>query len=414
VPVRFAQRVSGTGLALAGRAAGTDLFSNGMNIEVADIEVVTEAVAGLDAWLDSMRQPGGYSGPVAHWWGDCLDYTGPGLDWRYEGILIGYLNLWKKTSNTIWLQKAKRAGDDLVAGQLPSGNYRNSLFELNPGTGGTPHEAACDLAQLKLAQTLRNLGDLDWEKYFETAKRNLENFYIGRLWDETARFFRDDPEVMGFVPNKAATVAEALFALSEITGDAAWVECYALPTLQAVLEHQVSGGKLDGAISQYSLRQRKFEKFFPFYIARCIPGLLDGLAWSGDERYAESVWRAASFILRVRYPDGSFPQVVYPGNRVNRFPQWVAAVCDILRALDLARSVGVNYDAIPTLKWLLAGSRPDGAFRTAAGFGRATPRGKADDPRDDLPVVGWNDKAFRYLTGILLAHPPQNCQVDQE
>ena len=39
---------------------------------------------------------------------------------------------------------ACRAGDDLVQGQLTSGNYRNSCFELNPYTGGTPHVAIID------------------------------------------------------------------------------------------------------------------------------------------------------------------------------------------------------------------------------------------------------------------------------
>jgi len=384
-----------------------------MSLDAQTCKNVSEAVAGLDSWLDSMRTPGGYGGPVAHWWGDCLEYTGPGLDWRYEGIILGYLNLWAASNESRWIAKAKRAGDDLVAGQLPSGNYRNSEFELNPGAGGTPHEAAGDLGLLKLAEALRSLGDPDWEIYYRTARRNLEAFCIGRLWDETAHSFRDDPAVASFVPNKAATLAEALFALSHLSGEAVWAERYALPTLSAVLEHQVSGEVLDGAIYQNSFGRRKIEKFFPYYISRCIGGLLDGLAWSGDERFAGAARRAAGFILRVRYEDGSFPQVVYPGGRINRYPQWVAAIGDVLRALDLARSVGLTCDCTPSLHWLLAGRRPDGAFRTALGFGRVTPRGAADDPRDALPVVGWNDKAFRYLTGILAPQPAQNSQTDQ-
>jgi hypothetical protein len=374
-----------------------------MSIDEQSRNNVTEAVAALDRWLDSMRLPGGYGGPVAHWWEDCLEYTGPALDWRYEGIILGYLNLWAATSDSSWMAKAKRAGDDLVAGQLPSGNYRNSQFELNPGAGGTPHEAAGDLGLLKLAEALRRLDDPDWEVYYRTARRNIEAFYIGRLWDETAHSFRDDPVMASFVPNKAATLAEALFALSQLTGEAAWAERYALPTLSAVLDHQVSGVALDGAIYQNSFGLRKIEKFFPYYISRCIGGLLEGLAWSGDERFAEAARRAAAFILKVRYEDGSFPQVIYPGGRLNRYPQWVAAAGDLLRALDLASAVGLSYDSTPSLRWLLAGRRPDGAFRTASGFGRVTPAGAANDPRDALPVVGWNDKAFRYLTGQLAA-----------
>jgi hypothetical protein len=87
---------------------------------------IMTAIFGLDSWFDSMRLPGGYGGPVAHWWDDCLIYQGPGLDWRYEGIILGYLNLWESTGDRYWLNKANRAGDDLVQGQLPSGNFNNS------------------------------------------------------------------------------------------------------------------------------------------------------------------------------------------------------------------------------------------------------------------------------------------------
>src|SRR5690554_1264599 len=102
-------------------------------------------VARLEAWLETMRGPGGYTGPVAHWWQNCLFYTGPGLDWRYEGIITGYLTLYERTGETRWLSKACRAGDDVLDGQLPSGHFAGSCFELNPYTAGTPHEAACDL-----------------------------------------------------------------------------------------------------------------------------------------------------------------------------------------------------------------------------------------------------------------------------
>jgi hypothetical protein len=47
---------------------------------------------------------------------------------------------------------------------------------------------------------------------------------------------------------------------------------------------------------------------------------LFGLVWSGENRFAEAVRRAAGFILRWRYADGSFPQVVYPSGQVNRYP----------------------------------------------------------------------------------------------
>ena len=391
---------------LAFGASSADPRPRDVKLDSQTLAVVSETVAGLDAWLEGMRQVGGYGGPVVHWWDDCLEYTGPGLDWRYEGVIIGYLNLWAASGEECWLAKAKKGGDDLVAGQLPSGNYRNSCFEQNPNTGGTPHEAACDLALLRLILALRSVNDEDWQKYYQTAVLNLKAYFVQELWDETAQCFRDDPQVPSFVPNKAATLAEALFALTKVTREAEWAERYALPTLNSVLIHQMRGGELDGAICQNSFGARKIEKFFPFYIARCIPALIEAYAWTGDERFADAVHRAADFILRWRYADGSFPQVVYPARRVNRYPQWVAGVGDILRALDMASVIGMEYDRRASLGWLLAGRRSDGGFRTAVGFGRVVPLSKGDDPRDNQAVCGWADKAFRYLTSIARPYAP--------
>lgn len=359
---------------------------------------IMTAIFGLDSWFDSMRLPGGYGGPVAHWWDDCLIYQGPGLDWRYEGIILGYLNLWESTGDRYWLNKANRAGDDLVQGQLPSGNFNNSKFELNPGIGGTPHEAACDLGLLMLAVALRKDGDGGWESYYQTALRNINDFYIANLWSEDEQYFLDNIEPHSFVPNKAATLVEALFAVAYISGDDKWIQIYAIPTLEAILAHQMNGGEIDGAICQNSIIDRKVEKFFPLYIARCLPAMMEGFFWTRDERFIEAALRAARYVLRSRYADGSFPQVIYPNGRINRYPKWVAAVGDILRTLDMLIPFGLVYESQSTLDWLMRGRRLDSGFHTAVGFGRITPFGQHNDPRDGMSVCGWADKAFRYLT----------------
>ncbi len=387
------------------RPGWADLRPDKVNFDPGLLQNATQAVIRLDQWLDAQRQPGGYAGPVVHWWNDCLDYTGPGLDWRYEGITIGYLNLWEITRERRWLDKAKRAGDDLIHGQLPSGNFRNSQFELNPATGGTPHEAACDLALLRLASALQEAGDAAWQPYLDAARRNIEAFYMDRLWSPAASAFQDIAGELAFVPNKAATISEALFALSGLTGEDVWVERYALPTLRVILDYQLKSGPLAGAIYQNSLGSRRIEKFFPFYIARCIPAFLLARSYTNDNQFARAALLAAQFIHRHLYPDGSLPQVIYAPRLLNRYPQWVAASGDILRALELARHADFSWDPNPTLRWLLAGQQADGSIRTAVGFGLVTPGGRRDDPRDTLPVVGWCDKAFRFLTSLYTPDP---------
>lgn len=358
------------------------------------------AARQMDRWLDTMRGADGYGGPVAHWWQNCLHFTGAGLDWRYEGIILGYLALFQKSGDRQWLAKARRAGDDLVQGQLPGGNYRNSNFEQNPHPGGTPHEAACDLALLHLSRQLRDMDDPSWRIYIAAAEKNLKNYCLGQLWDDEARRFADQPGTHSFVPNKAATLVEALILLAALSGDDSLVETYALPTLDAVLDHQVRGDRLDGAIVQNTFGSRKITKFFPYYIARCVPGLVCGYEWTRKEEYLDAALAAMAFVLRRRYDDGSFPQVIYPGDRVNRYPQWVAAVGDILRAAALLESHGLEIDAQPTENWLLQDQQPPGGVRTAHGFAsQVSQRAPRDLPefRDLLPVCGWGDKAFRLL-----------------
>ena len=50
-------------------------------------------MAPLERWPETMRDPDGYGGPVIQVWQQCLHYAGAGLDWRYEGIITGYLQL---------------------------------------------------------------------------------------------------------------------------------------------------------------------------------------------------------------------------------------------------------------------------------------------------------------------------------
>lgn len=366
-------------------------------------EVLASAALQLESWLETMRGPGGYGGPVVHWWQDNLLYTGPGLDWRYEGIILGYLKLFRNTGDDRWLDRARRAGMDLLQGQLPSGNFRHSCFEFNPGTGGNPHEAACDLALLRLAHVLRERRDPIWETMAEAARRNLWGYILSVLWDEEARRFRNLPSDPTFVPNKAATIVEALLAWADLTGEKEVVDRYVGPSLDAILAAQVQapGSPLDGAIEQGVLGTKESGRYFPFYIARCIPALLRGSEQTGRETCRDAALRAMAFILRFRFPDGSFPQVVYRNGRMNRYPRWVAGAGDILRAMKWAYRYGMDVNPEPTQMWLLRGLHPHGGIATAHGFGILESGRPASHPdfRDCLSVCGWVDKAFRYLAG---------------
>lgn len=381
-----------------------------------DRPTLLKALNGLDRWFDGMRvewPTPGYGGPVAHWWGHSLAYCGTGLDWRYEGTVDGYLRLWRVSGQPHWLEQATRAGLDLLDGQLENGHFRNSCFERNPGEGGTPHEAAADIALLLLARELRLRDPLTSEHCLGAAHRNLERYWLGQLWDECSATLWDSPGVPSFVPNKAATFLEAVLLLAELTGASELIERYALPTGDRILALQahVPGQLSDGAIAQSSLGGVVVAAYFPLYIARCVPPLLGLHAVTGDERYRCGARAALRFLERVREPDGGFPQVLYGNGRRNRRPRWIAGSGDILRAFLTDETA--EHDPAPTLDWLLRGVRTDGHIATAEGFGGIVPFVTRRDGRaDELGVVGWCDKAFRALS--MLVQPADMRAAEEE
>ncbi len=373
-------------------------------------------VSRLAAWLQSMRAPHGYTGPVAHWWQSSLHYTGIGIDWRYEGIITGYVYLYRASGNAHWLARASQAADDIVRAQLPDGSLQASSFERNPHPHGTPHEAACALALLRLVVVLQAVADLRWQGYLAVAGRIIGR-QLNRLWDASARAVRDDPYVPSFVPNKAATLAEAIILLAQISHSPTLISDYVVPILDTIIAHQLTDcadPRYIGAIYQNSFGAQPVPKFFPLYIARCIPALVLGTQVTGEPRYQRAAQHALTFVLRWRTPDGSLPQVLYPRGRSNPYPHWIAATGDILGAMDLLAAQH-PADPAPTRAWLVQGQLPSGGIRTAHGFAtqihQRTPSAPPD-LRDLLPVCGWNDKAFAYLTSQLTPSAAQTVRDD--
>jgi hypothetical protein len=369
----------------------------------------TAALARLEGWLETMRGPTGYGGPVVHWWGQCLRFTGTAADWRYEGIILGYLRLWERSGAEVWLARACRAADDVLAQALPSGGYRYSSFELNPAPFGTPHEAACDVALLRLALVLRAAGRFmeQAERYAATAAANLRQVYAGALWDAEVGGFRDVPYAAAFVPNKQATAAEAWLALAEWESDRTPAQRYALPALRLIGRAQQGDSRHSGAIDQILTRSRRgwgaSGRYFPLYIARCLPALVAGANVFHDAELAHTARGAARFLHAQIGPQGECPLIVYANGAVRQEPGWIAALGDLLRGLVAAQEIGTPAPPAALLDRLLAGQDSNGGIRTAHGFA-AVPGGRAGadlpDLRDILHVAGWADKAFRYLADV--------------
>lgn len=360
---------------------------------------VAATILGLDAWFESMRGPLGYGGPVTHWWESSLLYCGPKFDWRYEGVIIGYLNLFDNTGDQFWLERALRAADDVRRAQMPSGNYLNSSFQQGPIEGGTPHEAAVDVGLLELALRLKGLGDPCWHEYQQTAWRNLHGFHIERLWNGHA--FRDQPWNRTLVANKNATTLEALLLYQKLCDED--LERYILPTAEFVMSAQVTDHSCPyhgGTVHLGTGRQRLV---IGIYTARCASALMRLYEMIPDPRYLRSAVGMGDYLLKLITPDGThFGH--YPDGRTITHPTWISPSGDLLRALLLLQPyTDVPESAISRLVDVLVRYRqPAGGIPTSRGLGRKGATGpireKLPDFRDVLPVVGWCDKAFRGLT----------------
>ena len=360
---------------------------------------VAELVGDMHAWFESMRVARGYGGPVSHWWRHCRRYTGAGLDWRYEGIIHGYLNLYEATEESQWLDAAVTAGTDLIEGQLKSGNYRVSAFERNPEFGGTPHEACVSGALLRLARIRRD-AEQEWQPFAQTARKNLQ-WHLDALWRSKNETFSDTVGLASYVPNKIASTVEAFLEWDQLVDGENLVDRLVEPATDTILELQVTTGPHRGAIHQMSAPESGNSgdgKFFPLYIARCIPPLLAVGEATGAKRFTKAAVQAGEFLTTVEHEDGGFPQVVYASGDLNTYPRWIAGLGDVLRAYDVLNTRGYSFETDAVETRLRAGYDECGAFRTAEGFGRLAGRTERQVFEDVLHVVGWNDKAFRWLT----------------
>ena len=362
---------------------------------------VNTAIGRLDAWLDTMRGARGYGGPIADWWRQGFTWTGTALDWRYQGVIAGYIELWRRTGNGHWLAKAQWAGDDLLAGQLPSGRFAHGPWERGSYTAGAPHEAACASALLLLALALRESGSAVWQPYASAAELTIHGTLIGELWDAELGIFRDAPGGQAFLPYQNATICEAMFHQSELRQQAVPIERYVLPALRAIVKQQVraQGHALDGAIPYRLSGNGQPAKFLPLCVVGCVPALARGYDWTGDPALLEAAWRAFAFVQRWRKGDGSLPAVIYPNGRSNRYPQWIAATGDVIRAAHALRLRGISTNVDQAWCWMLGGQDGSGGIATAHGFGaqvRQQPP-RQPDVRDLLHVPGWCAKAFHAL-----------------
>lgn len=362
---------------------------------------VGQAVSNQLAWFETMHQENGFGGPVVHYWRNCLKFIGPGTDWRLEGLIQGYLELFRKTGNKQFLEKAVRCGNDALANQFSSGGFWNSNFEGNPTFDlfGQPHESAVDIGLLALAKELEKIKDSRSRIFLDCARRNLDRVLLKKFWNEKQGTFQQYPKGQWdqapnlFVPNKIATACEALLLLSDLVREEKY-QTTAVSAAEEILELQVKTGPMAGGIFQANERTRVIS----YYTARCINPLMQLSGVSQDSRFSKAARLAAGFVAKQQLPEGGFAFGFDGQEKRQVFPVFVAGAGDILRSLDqwedYSRQVSLGT------RWLLRHQNPSGGFASFEGINQKNSKSEKKGGcrwEDFLPVVGWNDKTFRFL-----------------
>lgn len=362
------------------------------------------------SWLLTMKTPRGYAGPIVHYWKNSLDYIGPGTDWRYEGLVSAFLVLFEKTGEHRFLDLAVQAGEFILLNRRSNGGFFFSSFESNPSfeSIGTPHQSAVVLALIRLADTLKSLG-MEYKKFSLAANENLERIHLAQLWsNEEQTFFQyQKNKAIGqpnaFVPNKIATASEAFFAMYRHTKQKRFLDI-GLKALAFVPKMQCTeNAEWFGGIFQSNDQQ----KIFSYYTARCIPALVQGFELNQNKAFKETIENALVFLDSMQNPDGSHAAGFMEsddGFKKTLWPCFAAGAGDIGLALENAKPFGkVNSKSV--LDWVMQNASKSGGFFSARGLAY---KNRFDAPKkvgyswqDALPVVGWNDKALRFLSFLL-------------
>lgn len=362
------------------------------------------ALGALEGWLESLRGEGGYYGPAVGLRGAVLAWCGPAHDWRWEGLLDGWVARHRTTGEPVYLERIEQAFRDLQAAQLADGSFRNSCFELNPLEGGMPHEPAVMAATLRAGRYLRELGRNWPDGTGSMLERFVEQRLVQALWNKTLQTFNNwlQSDFAVYSPPAVASIVETLFEYGDLAGQAERWTPYIAGAAESLLKCQFRDGPLAGALPVSSTDRASAS---PYLAARCLPALLRLHRATGDGRFADAGDRLAGFVTRNFQAGGGIACMAFAGRPDRVAPRYTGATAGALGLL--CRMERADEALCRTqLDWLLARQSDAGGFDTAVGFGPGGARRQPPDWRDVLPVCGWAAPVYALLANRVPASAP--------
>ena len=342
---------------------------------------VEDRIAGLEAWLETVRTDDGYGGPSVGSKHISMRYTGAANDWRLEGLLDGHAALHAATGNPGYLERIEHDITAFCSAQLLNGTFRNSCFDQNPYEGGMPHEASALAAACRAATRLPNepVGLAPALELF------VETRLINELWNRLLHTFNDwlQSDFQFYTPHAVAAAIEVLILYADRTNDWQRIEPYVIGAADSLLAMQIKKGPLQGAIP---ISNNYDSSVSPTLAARCAPALVQAAKKTGNEKYAEAAKRLAGFVQAQELPGGGYPTLLFRSRPPKKAPVLLGAAADAANSLERA---DLHNGSFLRLEKLLEDAQLEsGAFLNARGF---------NDWRDTISCCGWQDKIYSLL-----------------
>lgn len=253
---------------------------------------VINSLKKLENWLQSwQREDGAYNGIIATFWESTLD-TIQANSVHQAPIIRGYLNLYQKTDNRVFLQRAVKAADFLVSDMDWRHHYSHTASDVPGKLAGPIQDIECDLALIHLYKNHRDKID-DADKYLKAVISNVQNYLLTKWWNGRV--------LSNQVANQIAKNGELFLELYSITKQPDYLK-YAISTGDWLVTNQIKSGPLQGALEQSFSDSR----IILVYQVPCLPCLVKLHQATGQGKYLQAANLLTKFIKNNELAEGGF------------------------------------------------------------------------------------------------------------
>lgn len=368
-------------------------------------QIISEALSKQIHWLLTWKtKNGAYNGYVVHRYDLKRMLKIHDTPWSQAPIINGYLNLYQKTKDEMWLQEAIQAANLQCERLNKTGKYIYAGFE-DDRFSSLVHNSLANCALLNLVKVLIDEGtEEDAQKYMNIVKKNIDMYIIGVLWEDKFGAFKFSeidyytPDVTRFVVNMNSAAVESLIKLSILTGEKKYQD-YANRVGEWMLTEQIKSSDLENGGIKYSQAQPRV--LISIYTALAMSGIDDLYYLTKNNRYIEMMEDAAKHLINLIDPETKLFYHAIVNGKLVKYPQFIAGAGIILKALDDAeRLTGEKFDYQDSLNTILKKQLPNGGFPNFIGY-RNKKIGENEVWEDIVSVMGWNAHMFEFLTKIV-------------